>query len=362
MDVLLVTGEQTAAALMAMTLQRLGVPAASLSNWQTGIRTDSSHGRARIEAVDVAEIRKQLDAGRIAVVAGWTGTTASGDVATFGRGGSDITAVALAAALNVTDHHGACEIYTDVAGVFTADPQVVPDARRHDQISYAAMIELADRGAKVLHPRAAMIGQRYNVPIHVRDSFNHAPGSMLRANLPRTGRVVGCALLSDLARVRLVGVNDPRAVACGLREAFAATNIQAIDLSADSAPGTGGCPSYVKFTTRSTELHDAMAIVDWIGAEHPGCEKQVELGLCQVAVVADGPMGGRHDVQAACERAIAKSISQTSLNAPSCEVTDTTLVWTLPSEHGRAALIAVHAACDLALISDMPASSKVAFA
>ena len=175
LDALLSVGEQVSVSLMAMELEKRGLPALSLTGWQAGIRTDAVHGTARIEAVDAARIRRELDAGKIVIVAGFQGRSGDGDITTLGRGGSDTTAVALAAALGADF----CRIYTDVEGVFTADPRKIPAAIKHENIGYDEMLELAKLGSQVLHSRSVELAMERGVELEVLSSYVDAPGTIV---------------------------------------------------------------------------------------------------------------------------------------------------------------------------------------
>ena len=179
MDMLMATGEQVSVALMAMALHSLGCDAVSLTGGQAGIDTDAAYRKARIARIDHDRLERILGAGGVPVVCGFQGVAPNGDITTLGRGGSETTAVALAAALDVAADGGTCEIYTDVDGVYTTDPNVCPTARKIDRISFEEMLELASLGAKVLQIRSVEIAMKYNVPIHVRTSFSDAPGTMV---------------------------------------------------------------------------------------------------------------------------------------------------------------------------------------
>jgi len=202
LDQLLATGEEQSVALLAMALHELQVPAVSLSGAQAGIRTIGQYGKARISRIIPTRMLSLLESGKVVIVAGFQGINRLADVTTLGRGGSDTTAVALAAALKADR----CEIYTDVDGVYTADPRIVPEARKLDRISYADMAELAWRGAKVMHPRAIELGQLYGVEIVVRSSFNETPGTLItRGGAMENVQVIsGLAHDTDVARVTLV--------------------------------------------------------------------------------------------------------------------------------------------------------------
>jgi len=211
MDVLLATGEQVSVALLAMALNSMGVEARSLLGDQAKIVTDEVYGRARIADVDTARIRQELKKGRIVAVAGFQGRDENGNITTLGRGGSDTTAVALAAALKAD----VCEIYTDVAGVFTTDPNIVPTARKLDKISYDEMLEMASLGAKVLEIRSVEVAKKFNVPIHVRSSFSHEEGTQVINKDASMEKVVvsGVAYNKNQARVTIKNVPDQPGIA-----------------------------------------------------------------------------------------------------------------------------------------------------
>jgi aspartate kinase len=223
MDMLVANGETITAPLVAMCLQGMGVPAVSLSGLQAGVRTSAQHSRARIQDIKPERILETLRQGNVAVVAGFQGVTADFEVTTLGRGGSDTTAVALAAALNA----GSCEIYTDVDGVFTADPRLVKTARKLSHIQYDEMLELAAGGARVMHPRAVEIGELYGVPIHVRSSFHEGVGTMIVAHVPMEDRkrVRGIAEESNVAKITVVGVPDRPGIAAAIFEPLGAAGI-----------------------------------------------------------------------------------------------------------------------------------------
>jgi aspartate kinase len=223
LDMLVANGETITAPLVAMCLQGMGVPAISLSGLQAGVRTSAQHSRARIQDIKPERILETLREGKVAVVAGFQGVTADFEVTTLGRGGSDTTAVALAAALNA----GSCEIYTDVDGIFTADPRLVKTARKLSHIQYDEMLELAAVGARVIHPRAVEIGELYGVPIHVRSSFHEGVGTMIVAHVPMEDRkrVRGIAEESNVAKITVVGVPDRPGIAAAIFEPLGAAGI-----------------------------------------------------------------------------------------------------------------------------------------
>ena len=214
LDVLLATGEQSSAALLAMALKDMGYPATSLVAFQARIFTDDAFGRARIDEIDCARLKKELETGNIVIVAGFQGIDRHGDITTLGRGGSDTTAVALAAALKAD----ICEIYTDVEGVFTADPRICSDAKKINKISYDEMMELASLGAKVLQIRSVDVAKKYKVPVHVRSSFIEQEGTMVVDTDAEMEKVIVTAVTynKDEARITVRGVPDRPGIAAQL--------------------------------------------------------------------------------------------------------------------------------------------------
>ena len=206
MDMLLATGEQQSIALMAMAIERLGFPVVSLTGWQVGLETTSAYGAARIKKVSGTRIREELDRKCIVLVAGFQGINKYGDQTTLGRGGSDTTAVALAVALKAD----LCQIYTDVDGVYTADPRKVKGARKIDAITFDEMLELASQGAQVLHNRSVEMAKRYNMNIEVLSSFTGAPGTIVKEAVKKVEKtyISGVASDKDIARIALVGLRD----------------------------------------------------------------------------------------------------------------------------------------------------------
>lgn len=202
MDMLLTTGEQVTISLLSMALQEIGCSARSLTGWQAGIRTDENHGKALVEQVDTDLLRKYLDQDQVVVVAGFQGVTEAGEITTLGRGGSDTSAVVLAAALQAD----VCEIYTDVTGVFTADPRVVPKAKKMDELAYEEMLELAHLGAGVLHPRSVECAMIHRVPLVVRSSFEDEPGTWLKEakEMEETLTARGVAHDLQVARIKVL--------------------------------------------------------------------------------------------------------------------------------------------------------------
>ena len=254
MDMLLSTGEQVSVALMAMAIQSLGVPAISFTGAQIGLVTDSFHTKARIRNISTERMIQALGEGKIVIVAGFQGVDEHYNITTLGRGGSDTTAVALAAVLGAD----ACEIYTDVDGVYTTDPRIVAEARKIDRISYDEMLELASLGAGVMHSRSIEFAKKFGVPIHVRSSFSDAPGTWIVAEQEarRLGvTVTGAALAKDEARVTILGVPDRPGVVHGIFHTIAAANI-VVDMIVQNVSTEGA--TEVSFTVAAGDLAETL--------------------------------------------------------------------------------------------------------
>ena len=222
MDVLLSTGEQASSALMSMALEKIGMPSVSLTGWQVGIQTDSNYGSARIKAVSCERIRAELDRRRIVIVAGFQGVNKFDDITTIGRGGSDTTAVAIAAALKAD----LCQIFTDVEGIYTSDPRFVPGAQKLEEITYDEMLELASLGAQVLQNRSVEMAKRYGVDLEVLSSFERKPGTKVKeVTRLEQSKISGVAKDAKIARIALVGLRDEPGVAFKVFRVLARENI-----------------------------------------------------------------------------------------------------------------------------------------
>jgi len=256
MDMLLATGEQVSVALMAMAIHSLGHEAISLTGAQMGIVTDSTHTKARIQSISAKRIRQALDAGKIVIAAGFQGVDEAFNITTLGRGGSDTTAVALAAALGAES----CEIYTDVDGVYTTDPHVVPEARRLWRISYDEMLELASVGAGVMHHRSIEFAKKFSVRVHVRSSFSDNPGTMITAEPEVAGQpVCGAAMVKNEARVTVLGVPDRPGAAIVIFAKIAAEHI-ATDMIVQNVAAEGQAD--ISFTVLRDELPATLRAVE----------------------------------------------------------------------------------------------------
>ncbi|MBU4533304.1 MAG: aspartate kinase [Eubacteriales bacterium] len=283
MDMLLSTGEQVSIALVSMALHQLGCGAVSMTGPQAGITTDGVYAKAQITGINPERMQRELGNGNVVVVAGFQGISASADITTLGRGGSDTTAVAVAAALKAD----LCEIYTDVDGVYTADPRVVPDVRKLEQISHDEMLELASLGAVVLHPRAVELAKLYGVPMVVRSSFNENPGTLIKEvdKLEQAAVVTGIAHDTNVAKIGLFDVQDEPGIASRIFLALAAENIN-VDMIIQGA--TRGGRNDIAFTTSRDDLSKALEVIhglqDVVGAEGV-CHAE---DLAKVSIVGAG--------------------------------------------------------------------------
>jgi aspartate kinase len=266
MDVLLATGEQTTIALTAIALHAINVPAVSLTGAQAGIVTDGVHTKAKIQNITPKRIHELLDAGNVVIVAGFQGQTIEGQVTTLGRGGSDLTAIALAAALKAD----LCQIYTDVDGVYTTDPRLVPTARKLDEISYDEMLELASLGAKVMQSRSVEFAKKFKVIFEVRSSLNDNPGTIVKEETRNMESIVvrGVSLDKNQAKVTLVAVPDKPGVAARIFKAIADANVN-VDMIVQniSHGGDGSQATDVSFTIDKPDLLKAQKVIEGLKPE-----------------------------------------------------------------------------------------------
>ncbi|MCC6621000.1 MAG: aspartate kinase [Deltaproteobacteria bacterium] len=283
-DVLLASGEQVSIALVAMALNDLGAPARSLLGHQVDIRTDATFSRARIESIGASILRSCLERGEIPVVAGFQGIDREGNITTLGRGGSDTTGVALAAALQAD----VCEIYTDVDGIYTTDPNICPRAQKIARISYEEMLELASLGAKVLQTRSVEFGMKYRVPIHVRSSFDESEGSWVVPEDSTMEQVVVRAVTHDRndARISVIGVQDQPGVAARIFEALSQAEIVVDMIIQNSSQDLARTD--VTFTVPKANANDAIAHMRKIADELGAKEVKADRNISKVSVVGVG--------------------------------------------------------------------------
>ena len=256
LDMLMTTGEQVSVALMAMAMDAMHVPAVSLNAFQVKMNSTSRYGNARFKSIDTKRIRHELDSRKIVIVTGFQGVNKYEDITTLGRGGSDTTAVALAAVL----HADKCEIYTDVDGVYTADPRVVKDARKLDAITYDEMLELATLGAKVLHNRSVEMAKKYGVELVVRSSLNRSEGTIIKEKVKMEKMLItGVAADKNTARISVIGVEDKPGIAFRIFNTLAANNIN-VDIILQSVGREG--TKDISFTVAEDELKRALEVLE----------------------------------------------------------------------------------------------------
>ena len=336
MDVLLSTGETQSSALMVMALQAIGVDAISLSGAQAGMRTDSVHRNARILAIEPQRVREEVDRGRVVIVAGFQGLTAEMDVATIGRGGSDTTAVAFAAALQAR-----CEIFTDVDGVYTADPRIVPDARKLKDISYEEMLELASKGAKVMAPRAVELGAVYNIPIMVASSFRDEAGTLIHGGVDMEGfnRVRGIAHDLDVAKITIRHVPDRPGIAAEIFEPLAQAHLS-VDTIVQNASEEQ--MTDITFTLAKNDLARALPAVKSVAAAVGARDVVADERMGKVSIVGTG-------IQSAPGYAarMFRTLSEAGINIEIISTSEIRITCIIPEDRVADAVRALHAAFEL---------------
>jgi aspartate kinase len=337
MDMLLSIGERESCALCAMAINDLGHKAISLTGSQAGIVTDSSHTKARILDVRADRIRAALEEDSIVLVAGFQGvSTDSRDVTTLGRGGSDTTATALAAALGAP----VCEIYTDVAGVFSADPRIVPDARKLPVVSYEEMLEMASSGAKVLQLRSVEYARNHGVSIHCRSSSEEGPGTLVTSEEETMERPLVTAVThsTDEARVTLTGVRDEPGVAGRIFGALADANIN-VDMIIQNEPVSHDGGADLSFTVENDELATAVEVIDQLGAVEG---HQTDAGMGKVSIVGAG-MRSHPGVAAK----VFQTLGDEKINIEMISTSPIKISCVIRGEQVPAAVTALHSAFDL---------------
>jgi aspartate kinase len=338
LDLLLSTGEGVSAPLMSMALHELGVPAVSLLGFQAGIRTDRRHARARIREIAPDRVAKELAAGRVVVVAGFQGIGEEMEVTTLGRGGSDTSAVALAVGLRAQ----ACEILTDVRGIYTADPHWTRDARLLPRIAYAEMLELASAGARVMHPRSIEIAEAYGLELHVRSSFHRATGTIIcseEAIMEERNRVRGIAHEEHVARLSVVGVPDRPGIAASIFTPLAEADIAA-DVIVQTASHEG--ITDMSFTVATADGKRAQQILEGVAREIGARTVLQDNGLAKVSVVGTGIRG-----QPGVAATIFRTLSQNGINIEMISTSEIRITCIIKAEQVRTAVRALHEAFGL---------------
>jgi aspartate kinase len=336
MDVLLSTGETQSSALLVMALHALAVDAISLSGGQAGMRTSSVHSNARILAIEPGRVRREAERGRVVIVAGFQGLTEDMDVATIGRGGSDTTAVAFAAALG-----GSCEIYTDVDGVYTADPRVEPRARKLRDITYEEMLELASKGAKVMAPRAVELGSVYGIPILVASSFSEDPGTLIHGGVDMEGfnRVRGIAHDIDVAKITIRGVPDRPGVAAEIFAPLAEAHLS-VDTIVQNI-GDHGLTD-ITFTLAKADMKAALPHVQRVAKDIGAQDVVADQRMAKVSIVGTG-------IQSAPGYAAGmfRALSAAGINIEIISTSEIRITCIIPEDRAADAVRALHAAFEL---------------
>jgi len=340
MDMLMSTGEQVSIALMCMALHKLGIDAVSMTGAQMGMRTDRAHMKAKIQGIEVERFAREFRRGRVVVAAGFQGVNDDGEITTLGRGGSDTTAVAIAAALGVGKSGGACEIFTDVDGVYTADPRIVKNARKLNRISFEEMLELASQGAGVMHSRAVQAGQKYDVPIYVRHAGKPDEGTIICRETDDMEEILvaGCALKRDLGRISLRRIPNTPGVQGMIFSLIGAANIIVDDI----IQTTHGDSASLSFTVDHGDLADVKIAADKALEQLGSGELAVEIGLAKVSVAGVG-MRNHSGVAAT----MFKALGDAGIHIHNITTSDIKISCIVPKEHGERALQVVHDAFGL---------------
>jgi len=337
-DVVVSAGEQVTSGLMAIALQNLGIPARSWLGWQLPVATDSAYGRARIQAIDTAEVIRRFASGEVAVVAGFQGVSPDRRVTTLGRGGSDTSAVALAAALQADR----CDIYTDVDGVYTSDPRIVTKARKLDRVTYEEMLEMASQGAKVLQTRSVELAMKTGVRVQVLSSFNNEPGTLVvdEDEIVEQQMVSGIAYSRDEAKITLVGVSDRPGVAAAIFGPLADANVN-VDMIVQSTAADGASTD-ITFTVGKADFDRTMQLLDRFKAE-VGCGSVLaDQDVVKISVIGVGMRS-----HAGVALAMFRTLAEKGINIQVISTSEIKISVLVAEEYTELALRALHTAYGL---------------
>ena len=335
MDMLMASGEQVSIALFAIALQSLGYEAVSMTAAQLGIKTDSSHTRARIKSISTERMKKALSEGKIVIAAGFQGIDDEGDLTTLGRGGSDTSAVALAAALGADE----CEIYTDVDGIYTTDPRILPEARKVERIAYDEMLELASLGAGVMHSRSIEFAKRFNVPVQVRSSFSDIPGSLIVAEPESGDPVTGAAIAKNEARFTVIGIPDKPGNAMRLFAKIAEAKIPT-DMIVQNIGVEGRAD--LSFTVPAADQLAAFDVVNAVVREVGATGVSAQDDVAKVSVVGLGM-----ETQSGVAQKMFRAIADKGINVQMITTSEIKISTLVARNDAPEALRAVHSAFDL---------------
>ena len=331
MDVLLSTGEQISMSLLAMAIEQMGYPVISLTGWQAGFRTDRAYTKARITKLETERISSELERNRVVVVAGFQGLNKLDDITTLGRGGSDTSAVAIAAAL----HADRCQIYTDVDGVYTTDPRIVPNARKLEEITYDEMLELATSGAKVLHNRSVEMAKKYGVELVVRSSLNTEEGTLVKevAKVEKM-LITGVAADKNTARISVMGVEDKPGTAFKIFNTLAKHNIN-VDIILQSV-GRDGTKD-ITFTVSQDDLKEAMEVLEARKEALTIREMNYNEKVAKVSIVGAGMLSNPGVAATMFE-----SLSNSNININMISTSEIRITVLIDEKDADRALVAIH--------------------
>ncbi len=337
-DTIVATGEQVTVGLLAIALQNLGIDARSWLGWQIPVRTDDVHGAARIDSIETSLMRERLAGGQVAVVAGFQGIAPDGRVATLGRGGSDTSAVALAAALQADR----CDIYTDVDGVYTTDPRIAPKAQKLDRITFEEMLEMASLGAKVLQTRSVAMAMRHNVNLQVRSSFSDAPGTLVvnEDEIVEQEKISGIAYSPDEAKITIQGLPDKPGIAASIFGELADNHIN-VDMIVQSAASEGQHAD-ITFSLGRGDLDKALALIN--GAKGKLGFKGVDsnAGVTKISVV-----GSAMRSQPGVAKAMFETLAERGINIEVISTSEIKISVLISSEYTELAVRSLHSAFGL---------------
>ena len=335
MDMLLTTGEQVSISLLTMAFKTLGQKAISLTGSMVGMKTDSVHTKGKILDIKPSRVKEELEKGKIVVVAGFQGADSKGDPVTLGRGGSDTSAVALAGALKAD----ACEIYTDVDGIYSADPRLIPDARKMKEITYDEMLEMARLGAGVMQPRSVEMGKYFNIPIHVRSTFTNKPGTMIREAYTMEEKdflIRGVAHDDNVAKIAILGVPNNPGIAHNIFSALADKAI-GVDMIVQSIRNIEKNVTDMVFTIASDDLSQAKPIIDEVADKLNAIAVLIEEDVAKVSIVGAG-MLGNPGIAARMFGALAKA----NVNMDAISTSEISISCLIKGDQLKAAANAIH--------------------
>ena len=331
MDMLLATGEQVSSSLLAMAIQALGHDVVSLTGAQCGIVTSNVHKKARINDINTHRMEKELAAGKIIIVAGFQGVNENKDITTLGRGGSDTSAVALAAALEAE----LCEIYTDVDGVYTADPRIVKDASKIHEISYEEVLEMASTGAKVLHPRSVELAEKFKVPLVVRSSYNHNEGTIIKEDVIMEKVLVrGISLDENIAKISIFEVPDQPGIAFRLFSALAKANIH-VDMIVQNVNRTA--VNDISFTIDVEELQEAVTVAQKFAFEVKAQKVEYDQGVAKLSVIGTGIVANAEIASKFFE-----ALFELGINIQTISTSEIKISCLIDKERGKEAMVYIH--------------------